>query len=85
MSVEQERHVRVFKNGRNRAVRIPVEFEFAGDEVIMRKEGDRIIIEPVSNARKKENLIAFLRRQGKIEEDFPDVDEGLLPLPDVIL
>ncbi|MGQ4811477.1 antitoxin [Agrobacterium vitis] len=85
MSMEQERHVRVFKNGRNRAVRIPVEFEFPGDEVIMRKEGDRIIIEPVGNARKKENLVAFLRRQGKIEEDFPDVDEGLLPLKDVIL
>lgn len=38
MSMEQERHVRVFKNGRNRAVRIPVEFEFPGDEVIMRRK-----------------------------------------------
>ncbi|MCF1451167.1 antitoxin [Agrobacterium vitis] len=83
--MEQERHVRVFKNGRNRAVRIPVEFEFPGDEVIMRKEGDRIIIEPVGSTRKKENLVAFLRKQGKIEDDFPDVDEGLLPLKDVIL
>jgi antitoxin VapB len=41
-----ERHVKVFKNGRNKAVRIPREFEFLGDEAIMRKEGDRLVIEP---------------------------------------
>ncbi len=41
-----ERHVKAFKNGRNKAVRIPREFEFLGDEAIMRKEGDRLVIEP---------------------------------------
>ena len=40
MSVE--RRVRVFRNGRNQAVRIPREFEFPGDEAIMRKEGKRL-------------------------------------------
>jgi len=76
MTAIQERHVRVFKNGRNRAVRIPVEFDFPGDEVIMRKEGDRIILEPVVN--KKETFVAWLRQQPPIEEDFPDFD---LPEP----
>ena len=33
-----ERHVKVFKNGRNQAIRIPREFEFSGEEAIMRKE-----------------------------------------------
>jgi len=42
-----ERNVKLFKNGRNQAVRIPREFELPGDEAIMRKEGDRLIIEPV--------------------------------------
>ena len=42
-----ERHVKVFRNGRNKAVRIPREFEFPGEEAIMRKEGDRLVIEPV--------------------------------------
>jgi hypothetical protein len=32
-----ERHVKVFKNGRNKAVRIPREFEFPGEDAIMRK------------------------------------------------
>ena len=41
-----ERHVKIFKNGRNQAIRIPREFEFSGEEAIMRKEGDRLIIEP---------------------------------------
>ncbi len=40
-----ERHVKLFKNGRNQAVRIPREFELPGDEAVMRKEGDRLIIE----------------------------------------
>ena len=30
-----ERHVKVFKNGRNQAIRIPREFEFSGEEAIM--------------------------------------------------
>jgi antitoxin VapB len=38
-----EHHVKVSKNGRNQAVRIPREFEFSGEEAIMRKEGDRLI------------------------------------------
>ena len=41
-----ERHVRFFRNGRNQAVRIPREFELPGKGAVMRKEGDRLIIEP---------------------------------------
>ncbi len=41
-----ERHVKLFKNGRNQAVRIPREFESPGDEAILRKEGERLVIEP---------------------------------------
>jgi antitoxin VapB len=40
-----ERHVRLFRNGRNQALRIPREFELEGDEAILRKEGDRLIVE----------------------------------------
>ncbi len=35
---------RQFKNGRNQAVRIPREFELAGEDAIMRKDGDRLIL-----------------------------------------
>ncbi|CAN7563741.1 AbrB/MazE/SpoVT family DNA-binding domain-containing protein [Rhizobium sp. LjRoot30] len=72
-----ERHVKLFRNGRNQAVRIPVEFELPGDEAIMRKEGDRLIIEA---AKKKGNLIEWLQTLEPLDEDFPDLDEkGPLP------
>jgi antitoxin VapB len=62
-----ERHVKVFKNGRNKAVRIPREFEFPGEEAIMRKEGDRLVIEPVPT----KSLLALLAKLAPLREDFP--------------
>ena len=76
-----ERHVRLFRNGRNQALRIPREFELEGDEAIIHKEGDRLIVEPV----RKGKLLALLATLEPLEETFPDVDETLLPLDDVEL
>lgn len=66
-----ERHVRVFRNGRNQAVRIPREFEFPGDEAIMRKEGDRLIIEPAP----PKSLLAVLSMLTPLREDFPAIHD----------
>ena len=42
------RHVRLFRNGRNQAVRIPREFELPGEEAILRKDkAGRLILESV--------------------------------------
>ena len=76
-----ERHVRLFKNGRNQAVRIPREFELPGTEAIIRKEGDRLIIEAV----KKPGLLAVLATLDPLDEEFPDMDEGLPPADDIDL
>ena len=78
---ETERHVRLFRNGRNQALRIPREFELEGDEAVLRKEGDRLIVEPIRKGR----LLAVLASLEPLEETFPDVDEGLAPLDDVEL
>ena len=78
---ETERHVRLFRNGRNQAVRIPREFELEGNEAILRKEGDRLIIEPVRKGR----LLALLASLEPLEEIFPDVDEDLPPPNEVEL
>jgi antitoxin VapB len=64
-----ERHVRVFKNGRNQAVRIPREFELPGDDAIMRKEGSRLIIEPAP----PKSLLAVLATLAPLKEDFPPI------------
>lgn len=68
-----ERQVRLFRNGRNQAVRIPREFELDAQEAIMRREDDRLIIEPI----RKQGLLATLAALPTLEEDFPDVDSGM--------
>ena len=78
---QSERHVRLFRNGRNQAIRIPREFELEGDGVIIRKEGDRLIVEPIRKGR----LLALLTTLDSLDEPFPDVDEDLPPLDHVVL
>lgn len=38
---------KLFANGRSQAVRLPKEFRMPGSEVLVRREGDRIILEPL--------------------------------------
>lgn len=66
-----ERHVKLFKNGRSQAVRIPREFELPGENAIMRKEGGRIIIEPAPPP----SLLARLKTLEPIEDDFGPIDD----------
>jgi len=67
-----ERHVKLFRNGRNQAVRIPREFELPGDDAIMRKEGERLIIEP---KKKRKSLTELLASWEPIEEEFPEIPD----------
>ncbi len=76
-----ERRVRLFRNGRNQAMRIPREFELEGEEAVIHKEGDRLIVEPVRKGR----LLALLSTMEPLDEPFPGVDEDLPPLDDVTL
>jgi len=52
-------YVKLFNNGRHPAVRIPREFELPGEDAIIGKEGQRIIIEP--GRRTLKNFAIFLR------------------------
>jgi antitoxin VapB len=78
--MKRERRVSLFRNGRNQAVRIPREFELPGSTAIMRKIGDRLILEP----EKRMPLLDVLATLSplKKEDEFPDIVESLLP-PDV--
>jgi antitoxin VapB len=66
-----QRHVKLFRNGRNQAVRIPVEFELPGDEAIMHRDGDRLVIEPV----RKRGVLALLETMKPFDEDFPEIED----------
>ena len=81
------RIVRLFKNGRNQAVRIPKEWELPGNSARVTKDGNRLILEPA--ARKTfGDVIAELRRRGPLppEDRFPsDIDGNLPPVEPVDL
>lgn len=65
-----DRHVRLFRNGRNQALRIPRDLELPGDEAIVRKEGNRLIVEPVA----RPSLLAVLASLRPLAEDFPTIE-----------
>lgn len=79
--MQSQRHARLFRNGRNQALRIPREFELPGEEVIIHKEGDRLVLEPLKTRR----LLATLATLKPVSDAFPDVDAGLTPLDDIKL
>jgi antitoxin VapB len=71
--MRNERRVRLFRIGRTQAVRIPREFELAGRLAIIRKEGNRLVIEPKSDRKKA--LLALLAKWKPIEERFPEIED----------
>ena len=68
------RHVKLFKNGRNQAVRIPREFELPGEDAIMQRDGHRLILE----AAAPKSLLAVLAGLSPLDEGFPEIDD---PIP----
>jgi antitoxin VapB len=66
-----ERHVKLFKNGRNQAVRIPREFELPGDDAVMRKDGNKLIIE----AAPPRSLLALLATLQPLGEELPSISD----------
>lgn len=71
-----ERHASLFRNGRNQAVRIPREFELEGTEVLVRKEGERLILTPI----RKNKLMDLLASWEPLDDGLPDVED--LPVQD---
>ncbi|MEQ1601502.1 MAG: AbrB/MazE/SpoVT family DNA-binding domain-containing protein [Methylophilaceae bacterium] len=73
--MQSTRHVRLFRNGANQALRIPREFELPGKEAILRKEGNPLIVESIQPT----SLLALLAGWQPLNEDFPEIAD---PLPE---
>ncbi|EGG79290.1 nitrogen regulatory protein NtrP [Gluconacetobacter sp. SXCC-1] len=71
------REVKLFRNNRSQAVRIPVEFELPGDRVLIRRDGERLILEPVKAPSTLNELLAVWREESPLapDDDFPDVHD----------
>ena len=73
----QSREVKLFRNNKSQAVRIPADFELPGDRVMIHREGDRLVLEPIERKNILE-VLASLEPLGP-EDQFPDIDDTLLP------
>ena len=73
-----QREAKLFRNNKSQAVRIPADFELPGDRVMIHRDSDRLIIEPVH----RKNLLEVLAGLEPLdpEDQFPDVDDTLLPV-----
>jgi antitoxin VapB len=78
--MQPERVVRLFRNGSNQAIRIPRDLELPGKQAILRKEGNRLVVEPMPRPA----LLELLSTWEPLDEEFPEID-NLEPIEDVSL
>lgn len=74
------RQVQLFRNNRNQAIQIPVEFELPGSEAIITCNGDRLIIEPM----RKKGLAVLLDSWEPLDEQFPEINDPPPAVKDVL-
>ena len=78
-----ERQIPLERDSDGQTIHIPSDLALPGSLAFIRKEGDEVIIRPAE--KKMSELFEWLQQQEPIEDEFPDVDEGMLPLRDVNL
>ena len=83
-STTPPKEAKLFRNNRSQAVRIPVEFELPGDRVLIRREGARLVIEPLRTP----GLTALLAQWAKEpplgpEDEFPEINDTPVQSEDI--
>ncbi|HJQ41384.1 MAG TPA: type II toxin-antitoxin system VapB family antitoxin [Thermoanaerobaculia bacterium] len=61
----------LFWTGRSQAVRLPKEFRFKGDTVLVRREGNAVILEPSNDWPKN-----YVKSFAGVPEDFTRPPQG---------
>lgn len=79
------KEAKLFRNNRSQAVRIPVEFELPGDRVLIHREGNKLVLEPVSRPSNIVELLAQWRQEPPLgpQDQFPDVDDASIAAQDI--
>jgi len=71
------RKISIFRSGKNQAIRIPRDMELPEGDAFIRRDGDRLIIEPAGSA----TLLDLLTTLEPIEDVFPEIND---PAPERI-
>ena len=61
---------RLFRNGQSQAVRLPKEYRFSGDRVLIKKAGNAVVLLP-----EKGSWIPLFESLSKFSEDFMESRE----------
>jgi antitoxin VapB len=71
------REAKLFRNNRSQAVRIPAEFELPGDRVLIRREGGKLIIEPMTKPTNMIELLAEWKKEAPLgpKDQFPEIED----------
>lgn len=71
------REAKLFRNNRSQAVRIPAEFELPGDRVLIRRDGARLILEPLAGSTNLVELLAQWRKEAPLgpDDQLPEIDD----------
>jgi antitoxin VapB len=73
--------VKLIREGNKQSLIIPQEFILSTTEFTLRQEDDKLILEPIP----KTSLLKLLSSLDDLDEEFPDIEDGLLPLDDIEL
>lgn len=65
---------KLFKNGNSQAVRLPKEFRFDGDEVLIYHEGGHVVLQPLYS-----NWEAFFSDKKRVSDDFMEERKDTVP------
>ena len=80
-ATDSRKFARVFMNGRSQAVRLPKEFRFDTDRVLVRREGRDVVLSPMFK-----DWDDYFRNSTPLPDDFeaatPEMRKGELPLED---
>jgi antitoxin VapB len=71
-----ESTAKLFKNGRSQAVRLPRDFRFKGTEVKIRKEGEKVILEPIEKSQWPEGFWDMFNPDPEFEIPEPMPSKG---------
>ncbi|MCU0883166.1 MAG: AbrB/MazE/SpoVT family DNA-binding domain-containing protein [Hyphomonadaceae bacterium] len=69
----EPRRVSLFRNGRNQAVRIPRDLELPGQEALLRRDGDRLVLEAAPATTLKDLIQSWGGE--RLPEAWPDVHD----------
>ncbi|MEO8448154.1 MAG: AbrB/MazE/SpoVT family DNA-binding domain-containing protein [Gemmatimonadota bacterium] len=70
MAVPEEYRAALFTTGGSQAVRLPAAFRFEGKFVRARREGNRVILEPIDKPKWPSGFWRWFDRAGPVTDDF---------------